>query len=220
MYARGETDAGGAMEAALGGTPIINASNDDRKRSTRYLSLFSLDADTYQRSLNVPLKVSVKVDFVASRYVKAWEMPLEPGARSDHGRECDVIMDVLNKVNGVDIDLRETEFNFMFASSENRGINQDGTKEVYLLLNKKRGEAVKVTRSSGGYVGGLRTSSRMEISTMSLSFGPEENYPEEPDLNPEWLADATLVRLELTPVAEFSKEFSSDNFVIQAPHSR
>lgn len=202
-----------ALEYALGGTPIVNASDYFNNINT---SLFTVDAETYQKYVDVPLKLSADIDFVASRYVLAAEMPLEKGARYDHGSEHDVITDVLHQPAGVDIVLRERALHLLFKSADEPSWQQavlGSDKIVYLLLNKKRGEAVLQKQENNMNIDFGMGSQRLVNKPVRLSFGQSPNNGQvTPDLTPEWLADATLVRLELTPSATFSKELTVDAF--------
>jgi ABC-type transport system involved in multi-copper enzyme maturation permease subunit len=213
LYAGNQPD-NDALESALGGTPIVNAHGYSFNNNGDEISLFTLDSNTYNKYAAVPLKFSARVDFIAFKYVLTAEMPLAKGSRYDHGSEHVVITDVLNEPGGVDILLRERNLNLLFDIKNNR---RDRGLVVYLLLNKKRGEAVAVKQYSSTSFNvqtGL-SSQRLVNRPVRLSFGPVQNRTEmAPPLTPEWLADATLERLELTPVAEFSKELTVDKLMM------
>ena len=83
-----------------------------------------------------------------------------------------------------------------------------------MLLNKKRGEAV-IPKQGNSFNFNIQTGSqRLENKPLYLYFGADKNNRSQltPDLTPEWLADASLERLVLTPVAAFSKEITVEKF--------
>jgi len=202
-----------ALEFALGGVPVVNPPSYS---PWQYTSLFTLDPDIYRQYASAPLKFSAQVDFLASKYIVTAEMPLAKGSRYDQGSQHVVITDILTQPDGVDIVLRQRTLNLLFDLQNDQNPQQtpDAAKVVYLLLNKKRGEAV-LQKQTGSFTvdfsGGVQ---RLVNHPLRLSFGSDDNNSQEiaPDLSSEWLADAVLARLELVPVASFSKEVTVDQF--------
>jgi hypothetical protein len=60
-------------------------------------------------------------------------------------------------------------------------------------------------------------SGRLVNTYVRLYFGAVPEMPSPFKLTPEWLADATLVRMELTPVTEFSKEITASKLILDGP---
>jgi len=89
-----------------------------------------------------------------------------------------------------------------------------GHRHVYVLRNKKRNEAVVKDATTRTFLfGQLFGQSRLVNQAVRLSFAPEPNSKGlAPELTPEWLAAAELIRLDLTPVFEFSKPLVVEGF--------
>ena len=211
----GTNQSGDALELPLEGIPVVNANNYQNNMNT---ALFTLDAITYDKYSAQQLKFSADVDFTASRYRITAEMPLVKGSRYDKGSEHAIITDVLKQPDGVDIVLRERRLHLLFDRTDqvNPYRPQSDSNAVYLLVNKKRREAV-IQKQTGSFNVNFQVGfSRLVNNPVRLSFGPEQNGRSQlmPDLTPEWLADATLDRLELVPVASFSRQVTSDKFVL------
>lgn len=195
------------LEAALGGARILNAETGDDP-DTWYMSLFVLTPDNYQRLLGKALKTSVKVDFEASKFVVMGELALAKGARYDHGSEHTMVTDVLRGPGTLNVIFRERNVNLMFHPP----VAEYSDKVTYVLLNKKRAEAVTSNPGSIFFSGGEPDSGRLVNRKEQLWFGKQKDDSQSVALSPAWLADATLERLEQKPVAEFSKEIKTDNF--------
>jgi ABC-type transport system involved in multi-copper enzyme maturation permease subunit len=211
IYYGGDPDSE-ALEFALGGTPVVNARNNS---NTPNVSLFTLDAGTYNKYAATPLKFSASVDFGASRYVVTAEMPLVKGSRYDHASEHVVVTDVLKQPDGVDIVLSQRRLHLLFDLKEDQNPQRgfDGRKIVYVLLNKKRREAFIPKQGNSFNFNVQVGSQRLVNEPLRLSFGADQNRSQlAPDLTPEWLVDASLERLALTPAASFSKELIVEGF--------
>ena len=202
-----------AMEAALGGTPIVNAGSSRNYRPP--MSLGVISADTSNKYRNQPLVFSADIDFLASKYVVVAEMPLVKGSRFNRGSVHVAMTDVLKQPGGVDILLRVRKVQLLF----DRGTDSDprlagGEKNVvYLLRNKNRNEAMMQKQSNSFNV--TINQSILSNQPVRLSYGPDPNRSEYiPDITDQWLADAELVRLELVPVEEYSKHLTVDRFLM------
>lgn len=201
-----------AVEKALDGVPVLNMNNVYQRQQP----ILSLDADTYSRYASTPLDYSGKADFTAYKYVVVTELPLTKGAHFDRGSEHLTITDVLNEPDGVDIALRQRNVRLLFAP---RGKDvdpgsQDTGLPVYLLLNKARHEAV-IQKPNTTFNFNPNGNNILINEPLRLSFGPDDNNNNNwlaPPLDQAWLADAVLVRLELAPVAAFTRTLEVPGF--------
>jgi len=165
------------LVAALGGTPVTNREYW-RGNESAISMLFMIDAETYEKYSNQPLNFSAEIDFIASKYQIAAEMPLAKGARSDRGSRHSVITEVSQGPDGVDVILREWTPNLLFDRSN--GSDQDPTyRYVYVLRNQKRNEAMVqgLGYSSFGFdfdqILGLY--GRLINRSVKLSFAPDRD---------------------------------------------
>jgi hypothetical protein len=215
-----------ALQAALGDLAIVNpslSSNDSVGNGLRDISLFEWSADTYHRYATVPLKFSAKIKFIGSKYLFTAEMPLVKGARYDYGAEHGIITSILHEPNEIDLVVRVSKFNLLFDRDKQDATRMASFEErshepkiVYLLVNKVRHEAL-VEKSYSGTTLTMPTSGRLINTPVRLYFGAVPEMPSPFTLTPEWLANATLVRMELTPVAEFSKEIAASKLILEGP---
>ena len=215
-----------ALKPALGGfsAPAPNGyTKNGGGNGFRTVSLFGWNADLYSRYATVPLKFTAKINFMAAKYIVSAEMPLAQGARYDRGVEHGVVTSILHEPNGVDITLRESVFNLQFSLDDDinnfisRGASYSGLSEqriVYLLVNRQRREAVAQSPSVSFY-GIDRSKGRLQNHSVRVSFQQPQDSLQSSILTPAWLADATLVRMELTPVASFQKEVAASKLILE-----
>jgi hypothetical protein len=210
-----------AIEDALGGIPVVNSIGFPTQPT---VGLFKIDANLYGQYARQPLKFSVAIDFAASRYRVIAELPLVRGAHYDNRSEHAVITDVLRQGNSVEIVLQQRNVQLLF-DRESQSANPaaamlNRVSTVYLLRNRTRNEAVFQKQDFGFDLGTMASAiaRRLVQKTVSLSFGPEQNRPA-PDLTEAWLADAELVRLDLVPMAEFSKTLTDEKFRLQGNYA-
>ncbi len=200
-----------AIELGLGGVPVLNM--DNVYWSSR--PLVTLDAGTYGRYAATPLNYSAHFDCTAYKYVAVTELPLTKGARYDRGSEHLVITDVLNQPNGVDILLRQRNVHLLFAprGQDGSAYMQDQSSVVYVLVNKARRQAVM--QKSNNTFNFNMTNGILRNEPVRISFGPNDNNASNwlaPQLDQAWLADAVLVRLDLTAVATFTRTLTIAGF--------
>ena len=193
-----------ALESALGGIPVVNAA--PLNYST---GLFIVDADTYSKYGDQPLTFTADLNCLASKYSIGAEMAMAREARFDRGSHHLVIAGVLRQSDGVDLMVRERAPNLLFDRANRFAARRDyinlgpGYQSAYVLLNKKRNEAV-LQKSAYSDSFTPFGASRLVNRLLRVSFGPEPQHNRlTPSLNDAWLADAELVRLDLVPVAEF-----------------
>jgi hypothetical protein len=201
-----------ALVAGLGGTPVLNV--EDLPEET---TLFVIDAASYSKYYNEPLNLTDEIEFLVSQYDITAEMPLVKGARFDHGSRHSIITEVLHEPSGVSVVLRERETNLLFDRHNRSGGGLPdfvtGGRHVYVLRNKKRNEAMLQKLDNTNFIGQMYGQSRLVNQAVRISFGPGQNFREHAfDLTPEWLADAELIRLDLTPVFQFSKPLVVEGF--------
>lgn len=201
-----------AAEAALLGTPILNANARDFTTNT---SLFVISADTYSRYATQPLGFSAIFDILVSKYQVAATLPLKKGAEYDKGSTHLVITDILQQPDGVDLLLRERKLNLLFDRKIGEAPipGMDRPTVLYVLRNTRRNEAI-ISKRNSNFDMAMFNQGRLVNKPVRLAFGPENNHssPFFPQIDQEWLANAELIRLELVPVAEFSRQFTDDAF--------
>jgi hypothetical protein len=85
---------------------------------------------------------------------------------------------------------------------------------IYALLNKARHQAV-LQKQNTNFNFNAADDGILVNEPLRISFGPDENNTSSwlaPQLDQAWLADAVLVRLELKPVATFTRTLAIPNF--------
>jgi biopolymer transport protein ExbD len=201
--------AASAIAAALGGIPVHSFFLGGP--STTFVTV---DGATFLRYKDSPVKLVDDLDLVVSRYEQAAELPLVSGSRYDRGSVHARINGLVPRVDGVTIVVVESSVNLLFSHSFHVVLQPTDPRlrgdPIYLLVNRGRKEAALVsqimTRSSTNeiHLGGLLVQQRIE-----LPFGGEGDR-RAPAIDSQWLAGATLVRLERVPVAEFRRTAEID----------
>lgn len=200
-----------AMEYALGGIGVVNP-NSLTFEGSPSVPVLTLDPNTYQRYAGVPLKLNATASFLASIYVPAWELPLDTGARYDNGSSHAIITKVDTMGDQVEVAFRVRDIKLLFQPTW-MGTDESRVGTVYLLVNRARRQALLPSGINLQFASNIMTNTAFD-----LFFGvPHHHMDFIPDLTSDWLAHATLVRLDLVPQAAFSKEITSDNFVLNAP---
>jgi len=209
-----------AIEFALS-TPVVNPGY----LSTGYTPLLGMDPDIYRRNVSQPLVLTADVNFIAAHYTVVAELSLTQGAHFEQGSENMIITDVLRQGDGVEIVVQARHMQLLFdrenSDTNNTAVySMNGKEDVYLLVNKKRNQAVLTKQNSGMNFSfdSLTNNSRLLQRSLRLPFGREQNNLA-PELNEAWLADAKLVRLHLTPIGEFSKQLIVEKFKLDGSNA-
>ncbi|MCE0499548.1 MAG: hypothetical protein LV481_16540 [Methylacidiphilales bacterium] len=204
-----------AVELALGGVPVLNMAYYNSSQNQQVL--FNLDAENYGRYANTPLDYSASLACTACKYVATTELPLTKGARFDRGSEHLIVTDVLNQPDGVNLLLRQRNVRLLFAprGQDSSPYQQDQSSVIYVLLNKARHQAV-IQKLNTNFNFDMLNNGILRNEQLRISFGPDDNNRNNnwlaPQIDKAWLADAVLVRLELTPVATFTRTLTISGF--------
>lgn len=200
-----------AIAAALGRIPVYSYFPDSRWTTTTFATL---DEVTFLRYKDSPVRLVDDLDLVVSRYELVAELPLVSGSRYDSGSVHASIYGLVPRVDGVTVVVVESSANLLLSHRIPLAGQPTDPRlrgdPIYVLVNRIRKEAVlinpMINRSSAteSRLGGLIVQQSVE-----LPFGGENNK-RHPAIDSQWLAGATLVRLERVPVAEFRKTAGVD----------
>ncbi len=192
------------LSAALGGVDFLDGG---RRPILEYLpELLSIDEESYDLHGGTRSDLTVKVGFLVQRNDIA-TFPLEHGARYDRGSDHVEILGVTTNKNSLRIELKE---------SRHRLIQDRMKSRWYLLRNRAKRQAVL---SEGSIAFAILTPPlgpllfpMLGISHSSLYFQlPSTDSPVDPD----WIDDAELVRIETRNLGRFSKTIRMENLVLQ-----
>ena len=207
-----------AVEFALGGVRVLNGMNADGGSN---MPVLSMDAKDYRAYTDTPLKLTASMSLEIGKYVVVSEIPVTVGANFTSGSKRESISAVLQEGTGVQVVVDVRAIKLLFdAKSEEFNPSMYGIwngKDVFLLCNRKRGEAVLQKQSFNpdfqDMISNIAT--RLTRSTMKFSYGSEP-FRLAPDMTPAWLADATLVHLRLQTVGHASKDVTVDRLRLNA----
>jgi hypothetical protein len=180
----------------------------------------TLDNKDYEKYRSQPLKYEGHAEGLIYVYKQAVELPLKKGAEFRRGSYRLLVTDVLHQPDGADIMAREQDVELQFALRSDQDKNQNfssfGNKSaVYLLVNRKLNQAVMEKQNELGNIRFFGSSEALNHTPLTISFGPENNLSSwKIPIDEAWLKDATLVRLELVPVAGFTKSFSYNGLIL------
>ncbi len=203
---------GEAIERALGAI-VLNP----KGANFTSLTLFSIEANDYDRDAAVPFEFSAQVDLEVAHWVPQPDIPLRKGARLDLGPERVTLTDVLRQPDGIDLMGTERKIHLLLDRTrppEDKIPGLGPKRALYVLLNRRLGEAF-LQREVPGSVDFLSAAPGiLSNHPFRLSFGPEKDRGmnvQEP-ITPEWLADAVLVRLDLVPLATITRPVTVHGF--------
>lgn len=120
------------------------------------------------------------------------EIPLKNGSGVDRPFGRVVIDQVLPQPVGASVFLRELKLNFRFAGDPNTAPTQTFLPQTYVLANKERNEAFLGNETSRSNVGG-NLGSHVSSQIVGITFLMDKDHPA---IDSQWLARATLLRIE------------------------
>jgi hypothetical protein len=202
-----------AIQQALGGLSIANLQN----YGWTNWPMFSVSGATYQLYAQQPVKLSAQVHLLASKDVITAEMPVTRGSQFRRGSYRETITDVLHHPDGLELVLQvqDVRLNYDLRPDQDVNILSGRGTVLYALVNRKRNQAVLEKQNMNVGFNPFSMSDTLSHQPRRIGFGPENNQSSNwllPDLDEAWLRDAVLVRLELTPVAEFIKPLTIPGF--------
>jgi hypothetical protein len=223
----------GPIEAAIGYIPLLSFGQYMymSDRSTYISSLYSIDVPTFSKNVAAAGEATFRLKGYASHYRIASELPLHRGATLVQGSARTTLTEILHNPDGVDITLTRRTVQLLLRP---QSVRAQVEQPVYLLVNRKRGEAAMgENTASNGYAFnsilsnslGIFSSffgtgdSRIEnVRPVQISFGPMRNWNPPRSLpvalDDAWLADASLVTLEQVSDGTFETTLRLSNFTI------
>jgi hypothetical protein len=204
------------LRPIIGDIPVVNLS----PRMISTWSLFTVPNATYQRYAHAPAKLSMQAELQALKYVASTELPVKKGAEFRRGSYREQITDVLHEADGVDVllQVQDVRLNYHLRPDQdvNAALQMNRSDVVYLLVNRKRKEAIMQKQDTNMNFLNFNVSEALQHTPKRISFGPDSNSSDSswtfPKIDDAWLSDAELIRIELRPVAEFFKPIVIDNF--------
>ena len=198
-----------ALSANLGGVRFLDA---ERYAVAKYLpALMEIGEDGYESHASNSAALSADVNFLVQQDVIA-SIRLESGTRYEGGSDHAEILQVTGSNDGVTIKLKE---------SRHRLVHDHEKSRRYVLHNSTKGEALLgeefsiFSRDFSMWSFLLPMSyfpPVLKLSRLILSF--------KPPVDPEWFANAELVRIETVTLGRFSKSVRLDDFKMkQIPRS-
>ncbi|SDU08367.1 ABC-type transport system involved in multi-copper enzyme maturation, permease component [Verrucomicrobium sp. GAS474] len=240
------------FEAAIGHLPLLN-SHLWLEQTANLFDLFTLDGETYDKNEKKLGAATFRLNGRAASYRITAELPLKAGAVAAWGSHRLTLVEVhkpktepappsnaawasrrADQGEGISLTLRERTLSLLFQPLRP---DTSGRPPVYLLVNRKRGEAIQTNDGNGynNYIAdrvspGPRNAANPLLSKVALGGIPfETTFPSvltfgtpSPDRNAilpvpiddAWLADAVLVRLEPAPDATFTLPLSLPEFAL------
>ena len=225
-----------SVDAAIDYFPILNQQFSSNI-AFEIPSLFSVDSKTFQKVAADLGTGTFQIKGSLSGYRITAEIPLERGAFFSDASKRTTLTEIQKTDDGLNLVLRQRSLKLLLAP----GVSEDvGSQAVYLLVNRKRGEALGVDNRGGGerynpgWMGNGPLSafqvsdSQFEVFTpIALSFHPPQ-LPPQPlpvPINDAWVADAVLIRLEPAPHGDFTAtlpipDFALDGHTLSDSNSR
>ncbi|MHC4292559.1 MAG: hypothetical protein ACYSTR_10150, partial [Planctomycetota bacterium] len=187
-----------------------------------YTEIFSLDGANLLKYKDKAGTYSARASLDIYKYDIVSEVPLGEGAEGAFGAEQVVVYDVLERDNAVSVVLLEKKINLLFDRRVKKVSRLDMSQNiyseyspVYLLVNRERGEAFLPEARDNTQVNAMDALGPMRVSTKSklLDFTDINNRNDVlPEMNKEWLAGATLVRMNAVLTGSAEVDFRVEDF--------
>ena len=210
-----------ALQSALGNIKIVN-SLYGKFTPTEVMSLEDGSFDAYKGRAGAYM---ASATFDVYEYKEVAEVPLTQGAEVAFSSQQVIVYDVLEVAHGILVIVGEKKANLLFdrattwESEDDKALDlfSGEYKSVYLIVNRKEREAFLAE-----FEGDLRfdamsflVSTRLETKAKQVDFTyVNDRNTALPKIDKEWLADATLVRLDAVKLGTRKINVRIDNFVI------
>jgi hypothetical protein len=200
-----------ALETALG-VPLINTSVG--RGGQQQMQLFTLENAEYLKVREQPLQYDGTAHGIIYKYASTAELPLQKGAEFRRGSQRLTLTGILHQPDGVDITAREQDVQLPLSLRSDQDVVETGLGRrgyvAYALVNRKLKQAVMEKQNNFGGMYRIFSSTGTPLihTPLMIGFGPENNNDWPVPIDETWLKDAVLVRLEMVPVAPFTKSFS------------
>ena len=207
------------LQTSLANSKIVNPFLD----STNYQEIFDCNEKSFNRYKNTKGKYKASATFDIYKYKISAIVPLQQGGREIFDSEQVVIFDVLQHENGISVIVGEKKAKLLFDRQTEKsrpysGMEHSFPRNVYLIENKKRGEAFVQEASDTTMMNFdevFSANSRLFSKAQRLDFVYVNNRSGTlPVIDEEWLKDAQLVRADAVQVGSVTKQVECEGFTL------
>jgi len=170
--------------------------------------LLKITEADYLAVQNIPGLYEADVSFNVFRYQLAAFLPLEIGAEYSSGVNRQRIESVFHETRGCTVILRQQSINPLFKRDRSPGV---GGKYLYLLVNKKTGDAYLPERANF-MVGNISSGSSLSIQNKPLRFSSIDKGRFANPIDEDWLKDAELMIIETQWLGDAIKHVEDETF--------
>ena len=147
-------------------------------------------------------------------------LQVKPKARYDQGTEHVVITQVLKRMDGATVLLRESEVSLFFAGDRNShdfAYDLIDRPILYVLRNDKQAQALWPNKDIGpGFEFLDLFQKRLRTVPLALRYSAMTNRGQAlTELNDAWLADAEIVRIKAREIGRFKKRIRVRDFIMR-----
>jgi hypothetical protein len=197
------------LQAALGDSKILNPVGNQKD----YQEIFRCSETSFNRYKNTKGTYKASARFDIYRYVIRATVPLKQGTREIFDSEQVVIFDILEQEGSVSVIAGEKRARLLFDRQMQKTnpyttMERSFPRSVYLIENKKRGQAVVQESSDTAMMGFdelMSATSRLFSKAQRLDFVGAE-------IDKQWLNDAQLVRADAVRVGAVTKQIELEGF--------
>jgi len=232
LFIPGQAIMGQSLDAALGYMPMMNGNSYNFANGIGQ-QVFIMSKEDFDRYKGQTGKLTIRANVQLSNYRVVSEWPLQKGAIVRKGSKKETISEILQKSDGLKVDMQKREVQLQLRPSTSmQGMMDNGS--IYALVSTKKGEVIVAGQGqqifgnimnlfmnnpiiSSLFRGGPSGDKIENISSKSLSFGIRDaNYGHMPPLpiavTDEWLDGAKLLQLEPAPTGELETTLTMENF--------
>jgi hypothetical protein len=234
LFIPGQAIMGQSLDAALGYMPMMNGNSYNFANGIGQ-QVFIMSKEDFDRYKGQTGKLTIRANVQLSNYRVVSEWPLQKGAIVRKGSKKETISEILQKSDGLKVDMEKREVQLQLRPSTSmQGMMDNGS--IYALVSTKKGEVIMAVQGqqifgnimnlfmnnpmiSSLFRGGPGGDKIENISSKSLSFGIRDvDYGHMPPLpiavTDEWLDGAKLLQLEPVPTGQLETTLTMENFKV------
>jgi hypothetical protein len=207
------------IQAVLKDVKLLNPN----EKEFTYTEIFGIDELQFHKYKNVKGDYNATDIFDVFRYKIVSSVPLKQGAKDSFDSEQMVIYAIIKKGKIVSVVVNERKIVLLFDRTVKKKSMVDYAQDmyseyedVYLLVNKKRGEAFLPEKDKNIFAAPMEmySQSRLKTFSMKLDYTNLNGKTPLPEINDQWLADAELVRLGIEKVRSETVKFTIKGFAL------
>lgn len=200
------------LSVSLGGVPVVNATATDKRVDAPILTLTASELNVRKQ---MPAELQAEVFLTAFKLEEFGALPLAIGAKTAKGSMSFEVASVLKQSGGCEVILRQRRVNLW--STRSPRFADDETTPVFLLVNRRRNEAVlpdRRTAADAGIENTFGVTSRLANVPLNLVFSGTLRDKTVAVIDEQWMTEAELVILKPVVLGTLTRPLQASDFIL------